>query len=136
MPAPLPNTQNTPLLRTGFSDPAAWDACRTAVETPNEDEFLAYVDYVDDPVYRDLPAPQILPLAPDGHPIVIVADETALACEEFPLLVIDLTAEPGRTVRVIAEELWSIENNLSITNMDFSEFADAADEDGVFRGFI
>lgn len=31
--------------------------------------------------------------------------------------------------------LWGIENNLSIANMDFDEFADAVDEDGVFRDF-
>jgi hypothetical protein len=29
----------------------------------------------------------------------------------------------------------SIENNLSIANMDFAEFADSVNEDGVFRGF-
>ena len=43
--------------------------------------------------------------------------------------------EPGRTFRVIPSEMWSVENNLSIANMDFAEFADAVDEDGVFRGF-
>jgi len=31
--------------------------------------------------------------------------------------------------------MWSVENNLSISNMDFSDFADSADADGVFRGF-
>jgi hypothetical protein len=36
---------------------------------------------------------------------------------------------------VIAEELWSIENNLSIANMDFVEFFESADEDGVFGGY-
>ncbi|MDH6214469.1 hypothetical protein M2283_001752 [Streptomyces pseudovenezuelae] len=35
----------------------------------------------------------------------------------------------------MAAELWSIENNLSGANMDFEEFADAVDDDGVFRGF-
>jgi hypothetical protein len=29
----------------------------------------------------------------------------------------------------------SVENNLGIANMDFSQFADAAGPDGVFRGF-
>jgi len=29
----------------------------------------------------------------------------------------------------------SVENNLSIANMDFSEFADNVDKDGIFRGF-
>ena len=28
-----------------------------------------------------------------------------------------------------------VENNLSISNMDFYEFADNADADGIFRGF-
>jgi hypothetical protein len=29
----------------------------------------------------------------------------------------------------------SIENNLSLANMDFAEFTDSADRDGVLRGF-
>ncbi|MFI5991827.1 DUF6924 domain-containing protein [Streptomyces sp. NPDC051362] len=44
----------------------------------------------------------------------------------------------GRGVRVVAAQLWSIENNLSGANMDFEDFEDfvgAVDEDGVFRGF-
>jgi hypothetical protein len=69
------------------------------------------------------------------HAILIVADRVALASPEMPLLVIDLWEERGRGLRVVVEELWSIENNLSISNMDFVEFADAAGEDGVFRGF-
>ncbi|MGC4991916.1 DUF6924 domain-containing protein [Nocardia salmonicida] len=35
----------------------------------------------------------------------------------------------------MAAELHSIENNISIVNMYFSEFIDAADSDGIFRGF-
>jgi hypothetical protein len=31
-------------------------------------------------------------------------------------------------------ELWTVENNLNIANMDWQEFAAAVDEDGVFRG--
>jgi hypothetical protein len=31
--------------------------------------------------------------------------------------------------------MWGVENNLSIANMDYSEFADEVDPDGVFRGF-
>ncbi|MFF1519862.1 DUF6924 domain-containing protein [Streptomyces sp. NPDC058305] len=43
--------------------------------------------------------------------------------------------ERGRGVRVVAVQLWSIENNLSGANMNSEEFAGAVDEDGVFRGF-
>ncbi|MEO6701722.1 MAG: hypothetical protein ABI140_02000 [Jatrophihabitantaceae bacterium] len=37
--------------------------------------------------------------------------------------------------RVTAAELWSVENNLNLANMDWDDFAGAADSDGVFRGF-
>ncbi|MDN3356163.1 hypothetical protein [Actinomadura sp. DC4] len=134
----LPKTQNTPVLRTDYSDQPRWEAVREAIETPNEDEFKAYVDYLDDPIYRDLTPEQILTLVPDeafGHRIVIVADAVALASEEMPMLVIDVSDERGRAIRVVVEELWGIENNLSIANMDYVEFADSVDEDGVFRGF-
>jgi hypothetical protein len=51
------------------------------------------------------------------------------------LLVVDLKRRPGRSFRVIVQELWGVENNLSLANMDFEEFADSCDPDGVFRGF-
>jgi hypothetical protein len=31
--------------------------------------------------------------------------------------------------------MWGVENNLSLANMDFSEFANHTDPDGVFLGF-
>jgi hypothetical protein len=37
--------------------------------------------------------------------------------------------------RVIGDELFSVASNLSVSNMYFSEFADAADGNGVFGGF-
>jgi hypothetical protein len=48
---------------------------------------------------------------------------------------VDLFEEPGRAFRLIPSEMWAVENNLSIANMDFAEFADAVDADDVFRGF-
>ena len=134
----LPKTQSTPVLRTDFSDQKAWESLRAAIATPSKDGFLAYVDYLDDPAYRDLTPDQVLALVPEEseHAILIVADATALATPEMPLLAIELWWEDrGRRIRVIAEKLWSIENNLSISNMGFEDFVDAAGEDGVFRGF-
>jgi len=50
-------------------------------------------------------------------------------------MVMDLSTERGRAFRVIPSEIEGVENNLSLANMDFEEFANAADPDGVFRGF-
>ena len=62
-------------------------------------------------------------------------DRITLAQPNYPILVVDLYDQPGQTFRVIPAEMWGVENNLSIANMDFEEFADAVDQDGIFRGF-
>jgi hypothetical protein len=72
---------------------------------------------------------------PNGHSFVFVVDALTVQHPEHPVLVIDLFAEPGRTFRVIPSSMWSVENNLSIGNMDFEEFADSVGADGIFRGF-
>jgi uncharacterized protein DUF6924 len=66
---------------------------------------------------------------------VIVADAVTMGAPEPSLLVVDLFEEPGRTFRAVPSAIQSIENNLSIANMDFWEFADNVDADGVFRDF-
>ena len=64
-----------------------------------------------------------------------VADSISISLPDHPLLVVDLMEERGRRFRAIASAIASIDNNLSIANMGFSEFANAVDESGVFRGF-
>jgi len=66
---------------------------------------------------------------------MFVVDHTTMTHEEHPVVVLDLWREPGRTFRVIPSQVWSVENNLSIANMDFFEFANNVGDDGIFRGF-
>ncbi len=130
----LPQTNATLLVRTDFSDEAAWQALHTAVHTPNEDDFLADLHVVDDPAYRDLTTEQVATLIPDSG-LLILADKDAVTGDGMPLLVLRPAYPEDGPLRVIAEELWSIENNISLANMDWESFADSVDEDGVFRGF-
>jgi hypothetical protein len=134
---PLPQVLVTPVLRTDYSRQETWEAVRAAIASPNEDGFKADAEFIDDASYRDLTTEQILTLVPADHRyrLLAVADKVAAASAELPLLVIDLSGAPPREIRVTAREFWSIENNLSLANMDFEEFAAAADADGVFRGF-
>ncbi|MEV8550833.1 hypothetical protein AB0L04_13515 [Streptomyces glaucescens] len=108
-----------------------------ALSSPSEDGFLANVALVDDRQYEGLSPDQVLKLIPAEyqHPLLGLADSVTFASAELPLRVVDRWGERGRCVRVVAAELWSIENNLSGANMDFEEFAGAVDDDGVFRGF-
>jgi hypothetical protein len=41
----------------------------------------------------------------------------------------------GGEFRALPSEVQAIENNLSIANMDFGDFASTVDGGGVFRGF-
>ncbi len=132
----LPKTENPLLLRTDFSDDAEWSALCKIVQEPNEDGFAAFVDCISDPAYDGLTVEQLLTLsASDDRSFAFIADQTTFATAERPILVVDLYDEPGRNFRVIPTEMWGVENNLSIANMDYSDFADSVDPDGVFRGF-
>jgi Domain of unknown function (DUF6924) len=47
----------------------------------------------------------------------------------------ELNGQAGRTFRSIPPEVEPIVANLSLTNMDFAEFADSTNPDGIFCGF-
>ncbi|MFE0437283.1 DUF6924 domain-containing protein [Streptomyces nigra] len=133
----LPCTLEALVVRTDFSAGGAWDALRAALCSPSRDGFLANVTLVDDRRYKGLTPESALDLIPAEyqHPLLVLADPIAVASTDLPLLVVDLRRERGRCVRVVASELWSIENNLLEANMDFEEFTAAVDDGGVFRGF-
>ena len=95
------------------------------------------MDFLSDPEYDGITPEQLRSLVSQSqnHMLIFIVDQVALAHPDHPLLVVDLHDEPGRAFRVIPSEMWGIENNLSIANMEFAEFADNVDQDGVFRGF-
>lgn len=134
---PLPKTDHSLLLRTNFSEHAGWTALCEAIRRPSEDGFTASIDGVSDPDYDALTIEQLVVLCPKGgdRRFAFIADTSTFTDSERPILVVDLNDEPGRTFRVIPSEIWGVENNLSIANMDFREFAESVDPDGVFRGF-
>ncbi len=132
----IPETEDALVLRTDFTDDTAWDALCTAIREPVE-EFRAYVTFVSEPEYEGRTTEELLAHVPhtSDHTFMFIVDRTTFAVPDHPILVVDLITEPGRTFRVLPSEMWAIENNLSTANMDFREFADAVDPDGVFRGF-
>jgi hypothetical protein len=137
---PLPETVAALVVRTDFESEDTWkticDLIRQPVHDAGED-FFAYVEFLDSDDFRDLAEPELLARVPGGyrHSFLFVVDTVAIQSPEFPILVIDLIHERGRTFRAIPSQIQGIENNLSIANMDFFEFADNVDQDGVFRGF-
>jgi hypothetical protein len=121
------------LVRTDFSDQAAWEAVRDAALAFNEDGFAAGLTVVDDPAFDGVHADAILASASGRQNLCLVVDSTALTHPENPILVLGSGRRPDR-FRVIPSEVWSVENNL-FWNMDWREFIGGLDQDGVFRGF-
>ena len=102
----LPKTNNSPVLRTDFSDNSAWKSICAAILQP-VGEFRAYVDFIDDSTFNDIAVKQLLSLIPsDANPgFIFVVDHTTLSKPDYPILVVDLFTEIGRTFRVIPSEM-------------------------------
>jgi hypothetical protein len=69
------------------------------------------------------------------HSFIVLVDQLAISHPDHPLLIVDLYEESGQEFRAIPSQIQGVENNLSIANLDFEEFAQAVDKDGVLRGF-
>ena len=134
---PLVRPSSSPLVRTDFSDDQAWAAVATALSTPSAEGFLAGLDVVDDPAFAGAAPADLLAAVPAGVwvSVLFVVDTQTLTDPEQPVLAVRGGREPGDSFRVVPGEVWSVENNLSLANMDWADFAGALGADGVYRGF-
>ncbi|HEX4204094.1 MAG TPA: hypothetical protein VHZ51_07820, partial [Ktedonobacteraceae bacterium] len=130
----IPEIGKSTVLRTDFSDDRVWQVVCAAIEEPVGD-FRAYVTFVSDRAFERITVEKVVARVKKDVGFLFIVDDMTISHKEHPILVVDLRNEPGRTFRVIPSEMWSVENNLSIANLSFWEFANSADDDGVFRGF-
>ncbi|MER5185384.1 hypothetical protein ABT009_45165 [Streptomyces sp. NPDC002896] len=137
MTLPQPADLTSLVLRTDFSDDAAWDAVRAAIDGA---DVHPNATYVSDPRFTEVSIQVLVDedaAAEEDDKITyaFLADTTTMTEPSRPLLVVDLYDEPGRTFRVPVRWFSEISANLSIANLDFADFADTADGSGTFRGF-
>jgi hypothetical protein len=138
------------VIRTDFAHPKEWIEIQAAIAEPQtEDGFTAFVTFVDDREHEGITPSHLLEMVPADvhHAIAFLVDTKTLTHPDRPILVLNLydyvedLEEPGKgpqygaTFRVVPSEMWSVQNNLTISNMDWEEFADNVDSDGIFRGF-
>ncbi|MEU8181162.1 hypothetical protein AB0B85_01130 [Micromonospora sp. NPDC049044] len=140
--ARLPATWCVPVVRADFRDDGGWERLKDEIVSPTDEGFLARVEFVEDRELVGLDGAAIAAGYPRAyphryrHPVVFVVDAVTVSLPEHPLLVINLNDGDGSgPFRTPPRQVQAIENNLSIANMDFFEFARAAGPDGVFRGF-
>jgi hypothetical protein len=134
----LPQTENPLVLRTDFSNEPIWQAICAEIQKPvGIFRFRANVEFLDDVEYAGVTKEQLLRRVPKNynHSFIVIVDQAAISHPDHPLLIVDLFERSGNEFRAVPSQIQGIENNLSIANMDFEEFAEAVDEDGIFRGF-
>lgn len=134
----LPETENPLVVRIDLSNEAIWQEICVEIQKPvGIFRFRANVEFLDDAEYAGITKEQLLGLLPKNynHSFIVIVDQIAISHPEHPLLVVDLYEGSGNEFRALPSQIQGIENNLSIANMDFEEFAQAVDEDGIFRGF-
>ncbi|MEW2330036.1 hypothetical protein AB0880_19750 [Micromonospora chersina] len=138
----LPDTHRVPVIRADFSDDALWAQLQEEISKETEKGFGANVEFVEDPRLAGLDVPALVRAFPRAypheynHPVVFVVDAVTVSSPEHPILAIGLNErDAAEPFRVVPGELDSIETNLLISNVDFSEFARAAHRSGgVYRG--
>ncbi len=131
----IPTSENALLIRTDFSDQAAWDSLIGAAREPGE-IFMFNMEVVDDRANSGMTVEQLMAALPEDNPhsFFVVADSVSISQPDHPLLVVGLGEESGRQFRAVAAVISQIDSNLSIANMGFEEFAGLVDAGGVFRG--
>ena len=136
----IPATNHPLVIRTSFDNELGWQRLCSLIRAPVQDgadQFYAYVDFLDSMEYQDLSKQSLLKRLPKAysHNFLFIADQTTLNQPELPILVVDLYQSKGREFRALPTQIQAVQNNLSIANMDLTEFANAVDSDGIFRGF-
>jgi hypothetical protein len=128
-------------VRTDYSDNLAWQAAlsaATAVYDMDDFERMgALLRPVESPVLSNLEPEELIALAREGYLSQIAVADPQTMRDQTVLLVDfnELNGQVGRTFRSIPPEVEPIVANLSLANMDFAEFADNTNPDGIFCGF-
>jgi hypothetical protein len=125
------------LVRTDFSSEAAWEQVSGEATRTYEGGCQAYAQPVSDPAFDGSGWEAVkaaVPANDEGASVLFIVDRTTLASDEHPILVVDLSDDDNEPFRCIPPQLWAIDNNLNISNLDWEDFADDTSEDGIYRG--
>ncbi|MCM4083603.1 DUF6924 domain-containing protein [Paractinoplanes hotanensis] len=135
------------VVRTDYSDEAAWRAFREMVRFGNDAARSPLL--VDDSAWADATVDEVLAVGGgrNGLDVVFVADRAALADPEHALLVVAVAggrragarpeAATERAFRIVPAWVTVLEDSLAIGAVELADYAEAAAQDsaGVFRGF-
>ena len=148
MTLPVPPDFTVLVVRTDFSDDAAFDATCDLISAGDCEGYIPDLMSFEDRRLEGSSPDEVYGLAVDTEiEYLFIANARTMTDPEHPLLVLNLLSDdddeddeeearpPSRMFWTVPAEVCGIDANLGISNMDFCEFADNVDADGVFRGF-
>ncbi|WP_168585829.1 hypothetical protein [Saccharopolyspora sp. ASAGF58] len=130
--------ENDLLVRTDFTDDAAWTSLVERVCRPGRghndviDDFSDYVDFVDDPAFAGATPEQVMAEVRDSDTeeeemisdVVLIADATTMREPGHRVLVVPLVDQVGFAFRVDPEVVGGMVVNLALGNMDIDDWRD------------
>ncbi|MEV6594697.1 DUF6924 domain-containing protein [Streptomyces acidicola] len=136
----LLNSLSTPIVRTDFSDDDAWETAWGDITAPrkyHDEDVVLGTTLVAQPDFDGWTGEELATLLSDHehHVLVMVVDAVTLASPEHPVLVVEVDSEHDqpRSFRATPHALVDVEIQLSIANMDWEDFSESVDPDGVLR---
>ncbi len=148
------NTDPWVIRNENFADTLWERVCSQISEPQTENRFLAYVQFVDDKQYIGNSIGDVVRMLPDNYPgsFCFIVDDDTFSSDEHTIAVVsflrewneeldgfdwtphcDIEDKQIRQFRARPSTIQSIQNNLSLGNMDFEDFANYVDDDGVYR---
>ena len=116
----------SPLILTNRDHPDAWSRLTAAARAASDMGFSANLHLVDDAGYAGAGEDALRHSFTDAS-VLFVADETALTQAGHPILCIDPSGKTP-SFRVLAKDVWIVENNCATGNMLFDEFEEQLDD--------
>jgi hypothetical protein len=143
------------VICTASVSPAHWQEVRSQIAEPQtDDQLLAWVQYVHDCRFFGKTIGDVIRMLPDDYPnsFCFIVDGQTFASDEHSIVVVSFLPEwddnrgefNWQSPRQILDDqikhfraqpraIQSIQNNLSLGNMDFEDFANHLDGDGIYR---
>ena len=117
----------SPFVQTDFSDLRKWTTLLNDIANENEMGFRAYIKAISERRFSGATPNEVVAAFPDAS-VVFIIDQRALEKKE----ILCVGSENSTAMfRAKANDLWIVENNVSIGNLLFEELLEQIGEDGI-----
>lgn len=126
------------LFRTDFSSDRNYNNIINRINNPqNEDGFKPNLKFVSNKNFKNKSVKELKEILVDmsyDHNIFFVLDAQSIDNNENPILCVSMeTNFKVDRFRVLPDNMWIIENNISTTNLIFEELLFSVDKEGIYR---